>query len=281
MRALARLVQIGFVLLAGGLVGACHTVERRSYNEAGLKYGPVPRSTLVERWDLPFLLAQAQRGEGTTTVLAYQIPGNKPSPVAIIASSRSGNASHVSIQRLHLDEAMGERSALNVATLEYLYTLVLRQNPEASFCFADIGQHCKAGQKGYSHADVLLQIARSRQDAVGSGAFRTASIPWHVISLKAANMPFLHPDEVGARIAGEHGPIDDVTIFFNRAPHSTCEAKSRDGGLATCHLIDQHGDEHLHAEEDRAPVLAIFPGDVRADRVLLPTTLIQPPLKRP
>jgi hypothetical protein len=281
MRALARFVQAGFVMAAGCLLGACQTVERPNYNEADLQYVPAPRSTLVGRQDLQFLLAQAQRGEVMMTVLAYQAPGGKPSPVALMASSWSGNEPHVSIQRMPLVATTNERGDLSVATLEYLYTLVLRQEAEARFCFADIGRRCDAGRKGYSHAGVLLQLARARHEAVGLAAGKAATIPWHEISLTAENAHHTDPDDVGARIAGGHGPIVGATIFFNRAPHSSCAAKSRDGGLATCHLIDQHGDEDTHSEQDKTPVLAIFPGDVRADRVLLPTTLMQHPLARP
>jgi hypothetical protein len=58
-------------------------------------------------------------------------------------------------------------------------------------------------------------------------------------------------------------------------------AKSREDGLAVCHLVDQHGDDDAHADDGDVPVVATFPGDVRADRVLVPTTLVlQPGLKR-
>ena len=68
-----------------------------------------------------------------------------------------------------------------------------------------------------------------------------------------------------------------ATIIFNRAPHSGCVAKSRGDGIATCRLVDQHGDGDSHAEEGKAPVVATFPGDVRDGRVLVPTTFLMPP----
>ena len=51
-------------------------------------------------------------------------------------------------------------------------------------------------------------------------------------------------------------------------------AKSRANGVATCHLVDREGDEDSHTGEEKVAVVATFPGDVRADRVLVPTTLV-------
>ena len=48
-------------------------------------------------------------------------------------------------------------------------------------------------------------------------------------------------------------------------------------GLATCQLVDQHGDDESHSEEGKVPVVATYPGDVRAGRVLVPTTLVLHP----
>jgi hypothetical protein len=92
-----------------------------------------------------------------------------------------------------------------------------------------------------------------------------------------AEVDHADPDEVGVRISSDHGPMEGATIFFNRAPHSSCMAQSRETGLATCHLVDQHGDDESHSGHDKVPVLATFPGNVRAERVLLPTTLVLNP----
>lgn len=62
-------------------------------------------------------------------------------------------------------------------------------------------------------------------------------------------------------------------IYFNRAPHSICAARTRADGLAICRLEDQHGDEGEH-HDDAVPVIATYPGSVRADGVLLPTTYV-------
>jgi hypothetical protein len=42
--------------------------------------------------------------------------------------------------------------------------------------------------------------------------------------------------------------------------------------VATCRLEDQHADGHQH--DHATVVVATFPGDVRPDRVLLPSTRV-------
>jgi hypothetical protein len=276
MRILKSRMRAGVAIVAGCLLVACQTPETPIGIEKNLSYGPAPRSTLVGRQDIRFLLARERKKEVMTTVLAYQAPGGKPSPVAVMSASGADGRSQVSVRRLPLAAPRNEHGDLSVATLEYLYTLVLRQDPEARFCFADIGHDCDAALSGYSHAEMLQQLARSRQQAVAARG--GASIPWQRISLTPANMHHADHDDVFARISGEHGPFEGATIFFNRAPHSSCQAKSNEAGIASCRLVDQHGDEDSHSGQEKAPVLAIFPGDVRADRVLLPTTLMQQPL---
>ena len=71
--------------------------------------------------------------------------------------------------------------------------------------------------------------------------------------------------------------MEGASVYFNRAPHSGCSARSLPDGIATCLLVDQHGDEDSHSEDDKVSVLATFPGEVRPERVLLPTTLIMNP----
>jgi hypothetical protein len=76
-----------------------------------------------------------------------------------MSSSRSGQQTHVSVHRLPLPEAAGDRGDLNIATLEYLYALTMRQDPEARFCLAGGGQRCDVAKNGYSHAELLRELA--------------------------------------------------------------------------------------------------------------------------
>jgi len=163
-------------------------------------------------------------------------------PVGSISGARH------SIQR-------GLSSDLHVTTIEQLYVVAMRLDP-LEIATAD-----------RSHADLLRDIAAARQ-AAGVG------VPWRVVSLARAPVAKADDDEVSVRVFGDHGPIEGFSVFFHRAPHMGCVAKSGKDGVAACHLVDQHGHEEEHAGHADEPVVVTFPGDVRADRVLLPTTLV-------
>jgi hypothetical protein len=194
----------------------------------------------------------------------------------VISSWQSGRGAHVSVHRL-VQPAEGEGSDLNVATLEHLYALALRQEPLARFGFADGTEPCEWAKDDHSHAEFLHELARARQHAVALADQRRASVAWHVVSMAPAEMNRANADEVGIRVMSDQGPMEGASIFFNRAPHSGCVAKSRHDGLATCQLVDQHGDDGEHSDEGKVPVVATFPGDVRAGRFLLPTTFVLRP----
>jgi hypothetical protein len=258
--------------MAASTLAACHTVERPVRGEA-LEYAAAPVSMLVSKQALQFKVAQVQRDETQLTVLAYQSSGAKPSPVAMISSARSDDQTRVSIRRVSPPGAGGDRGDLNTATIEYLYALAMRLDPEAKFCFSDGDRQCNAASDGYSHPALLRELARARQRAVEQAGHESISIPWQVVYLAPGEVKPAGPDEVGVRISSDQGPMGATTIYFNRAPHSSCAAKSGENGYATCILVDQHGDEESHSGNDKVPVLATFPGVVRADRILLPTTL--------
>jgi hypothetical protein len=274
MNAMSRRFKVGFALAAGCLLTAACTVDARPVDDDPV-YSPVPASTLVSRRDLQFRLGHVQRGACRVTFLAHQAPGAEPRPVAVISSWQSDRGAHVSVLRLAHPEG-NEGSDLNIATLEHLYALALRQEPVARFGFADGLQPCEPAKVDHSHADFLRELFRARRDAVARADHRGTSVAWHVVSMAPAGGSHSKADEVGVRVVSDQGPMEGATIFFNRAPHSGCVAKSRHDGLATCQLVDQHGDDE-HSEEDAVPVVATFPGDVRAGRFLLPTILVLQP----
>lgn len=267
-------VAAGLALTAGCLLTACHTVAPPGLDMVR-EYSVAPASTLLSRRDMQFKLAEVEQGTTRLMVLAYQAPTSKPFPVAVLSSSRSGDDTHVSIQRLPLPQLGGDQGSLNVATIEHLYTLVMRHEPEARFCLTNSDQRCNAAKNGYSHSAVLQELARARQQAVGRAERTRTTVPWDIVSLAPSKMKHIDSDEVSVRITNDQGPMEGVTVYFNQAPHSSCVAKSREGGVATCHLVDQHGDPESHTEHEKAPVVATFPGDVRVERIMLPTTLVQ------
>jgi hypothetical protein len=227
----------------------------------------------VSRRDLQFKLAHVQRGACRMTILAFQGPGAEPRPVAMLSSWQSGQEGHVSVQRLVLPEG-GDGAAVNVATLEHLYALAMRQEPEARFRLANGTQPCEVAKDGHSHAKFLRDLARERQRAVAEAGRPSVSAPWHVVSMAPAAMSGPVAGQVGVRIMSDQGPMEGASIFFNRAPHSSCVAKSREDGIAICQLVDQHEDDDSHREGATVPVVATYPGDVRDGRVLIPTTLV-------
>ena len=235
------------------------------------EYRPAQRSTLVTRRDLNFLVAKWQGGAESTTVLARQQDGAAPRPVARLLQVRQGPGLHVSVHRLPESWTEADRADHEIAALEHLYALVLRQEPQARYCLASGGWPCDAARDGVSHARVLQALADLREQAV----VRTpAAVPWRVVEMQGAPARSWDADVVGVRATGHQGPLADIAIYFDRAPHSICAARTRADGVATCRLEDQHGDGHQH--DHASTVVATFPGDVRPDRVLLPTTYVLP-----
>jgi len=96
--------------------------------------------------------------------------------------------------------------------------------------------------------------------------------PWRAVSLETAGSG--HDRRVvSARLRETRGPLTGATILFTRAPHLECSGTTDGTGWASCRLEDSHG----HDDDDEvqgAPTLASYPGEVRADHVLLPTTSI-------
>jgi hypothetical protein len=228
---------------------------------SAIEYRPALRSTLVSDRDATFVVAQWQRGAELTTVLARQQLGAAPHPVARVVQVRQGSELQVSIQRLPQSGS---------AALEQLYALVLRQEPMARYCLSSSGQPCNPVRDGVSHAEVLVALADARDNADRG----PAAAPWRVVEMTGAHAPPSDADVVGVRATADQVPLEGVAIYFNRAPHSLCTARTRADGVAICRLVDPHGDEHDH--DHAAPVVATFPGDVRTERVLLPTTYVLP-----
>jgi hypothetical protein len=207
-----------------------------------------------------------------TTVLARQQAGGDPRPVARLAQVRQGAELQVSIQRLPESEGAAGRADYEAAALAQLYALVLRQDPLARYCLGSGRQPCDAARNGVSQARVLRALANARERAADGTA---TAVPWRLVEMTATPSRSHEADVVGVRVTTHQVPLAGVSIYFNRAPHSLCMARTRADGVAACRLVDQHGDQGEH-DDDGTPVVATFPGDVRADLVLPPTTHVLP-----
>lgn len=234
------------------------------------EYRPVARSTLVSNPGVGHVVAHTQQGPVLTTVLARLQQGRAPHPVARVLQTRTGAGLQVSVQRLPVPEGVAAAEDDEQASIEQIYAHVMRQEPVARYCLGGIAPPCDPGISGVSHAQVLRELARERERM----AVRAAAVPWRVVEIESVPTPLWDADVVGARLAVREAPMEGVAVYFNRAPHSTCVARTGADGVARCRLVDQHGDEHQH--DHLAPVVATYPGDVRADRVLLPTTFVLP-----
>jgi hypothetical protein len=174
---------------------------------------------------------------GRKQILVYQPAGGGAVPVGSISEAR-----HSIREGLSTD--------LHVATIEQLYVVAMRLDP------------LEAATGNRSHADLLRDIAEARQAA-------SPGVPWKIVSLAPAGTTKAGDDLVAVRVEGVE---EGASVFFHRAPHMGCVGKVGKDGLAACQLVDQHGHEEEHSESE--PVVVTFPGDVRPERVLLPTTLV-------
>jgi len=262
-------------LLAAGSIGLAACASPAGPVVQASAYRPVMRSTLVSRAEPTFLQAQVQKGEQWETVLARRdaTRAAEPVPVAVIRYAGSGADELVSVQ------FVSDRGspALEVLGLEELYAVMLRHDAQGRYCLSLGPRPCDASRDGVSHAALLRQLAGERKRAASIAGDPFPMTTWRSISMHAAAASSSDPDDVAVQVSDESGTMVGVTVYFNRAPHSGCAAKTGADGVAACRLIDQHGDDDGDADEHaRTRVIVTYPGDVGPERVLLPTTFVLP-----
>lgn len=240
-------------------------------------YSRVTASRLVSRPELSFKRVEQRWESYRVTFLMLEVPGTEPSPLAALSSFQVGSTTHVWLQRLTQAGPGIDSSDVEIATIEHLYGLALAQDPAAAFCLSGFGQRCDRVDGDYSQAELLRRLHEARERAATHGHRAAADVRWSVVYIEASPRNSGDDDHVAARVIGDQGPIEGATVFFHRAPHSDCSARSSLDGIAACNLVDQHGDEHQDLDHGKVPVLATYPGDVQPNRVLLPTTLIMGP----
>lgn len=262
--------------LRGALAGLGMLMAGCALAQPAPDFRPAPRSTLQTQREPVFVVARSQHGERTSTLLARPRAGQAPLLVWRIVQQGQGAELRIAVQRL--DEAAADE----LPALEQLYVLLLRQEPTAAYCWSERAEErpgepaavpaaCSAGT--LSHAQALQALAARRERAA---AAVPGAVPWRVVEIGGALRRAGDPDFVGVGASGPDGPLERATLYFNRAPHSICAARTDAEGRAACRLEDQHGDgdQHDHA----TTVVVTFPGEVRPDRVLLPTTWVLPGL---
>lgn len=242
--------------------------------EEALAYVPVLVSTLTSSRVVPFRVAHVRQQQRQTTVLAANDLDGKPVPVAHIISQSVGAQVYVAVRPLAVTVAGRDPALMQLLTLEHLYAMTLRMDPGARFCVVEEGRDaCDSAISGTSHAAVLLHLARARTGVATKMAGTLKVAPWQVVTLAPSGQAAAHHDSVSVRVMEGPRAMPRVTVFFHRAPHSGCQATTDTRGLAKCDLVDHHGHTHAHEGEEHSPVLVTYPGEVRAERALLPTTL--------
>jgi len=230
-------------------------------------------SKLISRPELEFKLGRLQWAPYSVMFLVHQPSEKKTLPVAAISTFQVGNKEHVWFQWLVPSGRRASQGDVEIATIEHLYALALQQNPEALFCLTAPERSCARADDDYSHARLLSELHGARQHIPMKARRTGANLPWQLVSMTAVHQDGSDRDDVGVRVMSDGRPMEGARVFFNRAPHSICRAKSSPNGVATCRLEDNHADG-AHEDEDRAAVTAVYPGDVRPDVILLPTTLV-------
>jgi hypothetical protein len=205
------------------------------------------------------------------TVLAYETPARQLKPTATMSLTGTGSASRVCIDLLARSEAGDDRS-LAVATLEHLYGLVLREDPWAAYCLADNAHRCAANANSLSQGDLLHELVLMRERDIKESLGHDVDKPWQVVVLSPSGKNSAD-DEVHVRITDKVGPMPGATVFFHRAPHSGCTAKSGVDGVASCRLVDFHGDDDSDDDKD-SKLLVTFRGEIGTERILVPTTFV-------
>lgn len=209
------------------------------------------------------------------TMIVRAHPAEDVRLLALIVSRRGSGESS-----FHWFPGSTARSkAEDLSALEQLYAVALGMTATDAFRLPPVQDGRADARREFSepltHADLLAGIATARRcvaDALlrDGGASPKRWIPVSLQLLSAATDVV-----VAARLLDASGPVVGSSVFFTRAPHLECSAKSDAAGVATCLLEDAHGDgEH---EDEEAPTVASYGGDLRRDSIVLPTTAVQRP----
>lgn len=191
----------------------------------------------------------------------------------MVVDSAHWPAPRVQLAWLSLPDSARPAPGLDVARDEHLYTLAFRQAADASYCIPSNSGSCDGGQV-LSQGEALQRVALHRECALAAQppSVRVNAPRWRVVTISPQQALAGPKARVSVRLSDQDVALAGVQVLFSRLPHSACAATTQGDGTATCELADAQGHEGGHPEFDRAPVLVTFPGNVRGNPVLLPTT---------
>jgi hypothetical protein len=222
-------------------------------------------------------------GGGRLLLLTHQVRGAAPDLLA--AAWKGGGNGRTAVVWYRQGGAMALPDPhLELAGLEHLYDLLLRQDPEDRYQLRSLGRGTAAvDAKGnnMAHGALLAAIALQRECAArvpGKDLAQARPPAWRVVDMREVRPAEAKPgdrDSVAVRASTGGIPVAGATVTFARMPHMACTATTDVAGLASCRLVDTHGDATEHEEGD---VIASFSGVIAPGRVDLPTTTL---LRRP
>ncbi|NUZ06539.1 hypothetical protein [Piscinibacter koreensis] len=232
-------------------------------------------SALV-RADVPLSVDTVEWNRRSVSIVAYMPPGGEPRAVAAVMADRSNEGpTRVTLHSLAPPGLTEPNPKMELAAQEYLYTLAFREDPAARYCVPSPAADCEDSAL-VSQPEALRSIARQRACALAAlpEAARRTLPSWRLVMLQPRETNAARKSLVSARIFDETGPLAGASVTFSQLPHSGCTATARADGSATCELVDDHGHDGEDAESHGQPVVVTFPGDLRGDPILLPTTIL-------
>ena len=216
---------------------------------------------------------------GAVVLFVHGAAGQEIRPLATVSHASTRDRARISI-------AWFERTRdaeLDLAGLEHLYEYVLQQDPAALYEFVrfSLGKVDRPSRAGPMQGDVLKTIAAARERAAGALAASGSGlklVAWSSVSIEASLAS--EPDVVRVRVLDGRGkPLAGVLVTVSRGQETVCPARLDAEGRGSCKLVDPHGHDSGHEDEDALPVIITFPGVVSAERIDLPTTLLVSPKK--
>jgi hypothetical protein len=271
------------VIFTGDDASAKYTGDTPSLRVSNAK--PAPSSPLITDVRLRVKLANVEWAEHRLTLLIAEDTLVGPRLLALVSRRQGVSSADASYHWFPVSDNSARPHPLDLAALEHLYRFAVSHVATDKFRFPVTRNGRADGRlesaKEISHALLLAQLATARQCVAVALAATGAdpAKPWRTISIDSIPMA-TDKMVVAARVSDVSGPVAGAMISFSKAPHFDCSAKSDNTGLATCRLEDTHGhveDAHGHEEHGHASArtVATYPGDIRTDFIMLPTTSVR------
>jgi hypothetical protein len=244
----------------------------------------VPSSPLITNPRLRIKLGNMEWAGHTFTLLIAKDASVGPRLLALVSSRQGVPSGDASYHWFPVSDHSARPDPLDLAALEHLYRLAVNHVATDKFRLSLVKEgHADARPApgtGMTHSQLLAHLASARQCIAVSlaAAGEERAKPWRTVNVEP--VPMEHDQmSVAARVSDMNRPLAGAVISFFREPHLDCSARSDRTGRASCRLEDSHGHgEDGHADPEHGHVsartIATYPGEVRTEVLLLPTTAV-------